>query len=48
MMMSVVLVIAAVINAVMFGQFAILTEEVKVDQNEYMDKLGLINTVLAQ
>ena len=29
MLMSLVLVIAAVINAVIFGQFAVLTEEVK-------------------
>ena len=46
--MTFVLIIAAVINAIIFGQFAVLTEEVKADQNNYVDKLGLINTVLAE
>ena len=30
-MMSMVLIVAAVINAIIFGQFAVLTEEVKAD-----------------
>ena len=48
MLMSLVLIIAAVINAVIFGQFAVLTEEVKAGQNEYMEKLDMINTVLVE
>ena len=41
------LIVTAVINALIFGQFAVLTEEVNSDQNEYMEKLSLINTVLS-
>ena len=48
LIMSLMLIIVAVINAIIFGQFALLTEEVQSDQNDYVDKLGLINTVLAQ
>ena len=48
LIMTFVLIIAAVINAIIFGQFAVLTEEVKADSNEYVDKLGLINTVLSE
>ena len=43
-----VLIIAAIINAIVFGQFAVLTEELKSDSNEYMDKLALINSVMNQ
>jgi len=43
-----VLIVAAIINAIIFGQFAVLTEELKTDQNAYMDKLSLVNTVLNQ
>jgi len=46
--MSCVLIVAAIINAIIFGQFALLTEELKIDQNAYMDKLSLVNTVLNQ
>ena len=44
--MCAVLIIAAIINAIVFGQFAVLTEELKSDTNAYMDKLSLVNTVL--
>ena len=46
--MCFVLIIAAVINAYIFGQFAVLTEELKKDTNDYMEKLSLVNTVLNQ
>lgn len=43
-----VLVIAAIINAVVFGQFAVLTEELKANTNAFMEKLSQINAVLNQ
>ena len=46
MFLSALLIVSAIINAVVFGQFQVLTEELKRDQNEFMDKLNLINAVL--
>lgn len=46
--MCAVLVIAAIINAVVFGQFAVLTEELKANTNTFMEKLSQINAVLNQ
>lgn len=40
------LIVSAIINAVVFGQFQVLTEELKRDTNEFVDKLTLINSVL--
>ena len=48
LLMTLVLILTAVINAYIFGQFAMLTDEVNADSNNYMNKLTMINTVLAQ
>ena len=48
LIMCAVLVIAAIINAVVFGQFAVLTEELKANTNTFMEKLSQINGVLNQ
>jgi len=46
-MMIVLIVLSAIINAIVFGQFSILTEELKADSNEFLDKLNLVNSVMA-
>ena len=35
-LMSVLVIIAAIINALIYGQFAVLTEELKRDTNEFL------------
>ena len=45
--MIVLILLSAIINAIVFGQFALLTEELKRDSNLFLDKLNLINSVMA-
>ena len=45
--MIVLIIISAIINAIVFGQFSILTEELKRDSNEFLNKLNLVNSVMA-
>lgn len=45
-MMSVLVVIAAIINALIYGQFAVLTEELKRDTNEFLQQFDLVNEVM--
>ena len=40
------IITSAIINALVFGQFSVLTEEIKRDTNEYMNKLDLANEVM--
>ena len=40
-------IISAIINAIIYGQFAVLTEELKRDTNEFSNKLNLVNSVMA-
>lgn len=35
-LMSILVIIAAIINALIYGQFAVLTEELKRDANEFL------------
>ena len=44
--LSMLIILAAIINAIIFGQFALLTEELKRDSNEFTNKLNLVNTVM--
>jgi len=46
MLVGLLILISAIINAIIYGQFAILTEELKRDSNEFLDKLNLVNTVM--
>ena len=41
------ILISAIINAIVFGQFSLLTEELKRDSNDFLNKLNLINSVMA-
>ena len=45
-MMSVLVIIAAIINALIYGQFAVLTEELKRDTNEFLQQFDLVNEVM--
>ena len=45
--MIVLILLSAIINAIVFGQFALLTEELKRDSNLFLDKLNLVNSVMA-
>ena len=45
--MIVLILLSAIINAIVFGQFALLTEEIKRDSNLFLDKLNLVNSVMA-
>ena len=47
MFMIVLILISAIINAIVFGQFSLLTEELKRDSNEFLNKLNLVNSVMA-
>ena len=44
----VLIIIAAIINAVIFGQFASMTTEIKKDSNDYIDKLSMVNAAMNQ
>ena len=46
MLVGLLILISAIINAIIYGQFAILTEELKRDSNEFLDKLNLVNSVM--
>ena len=41
------IILSAIINAIVFGSFSLLTEELKRDSNEFLDKLNLVNSVMA-
>ena len=41
------ILVSAIINAIIYGQFANLTEELKANSNEFLNKLNLINSVMA-
>ena len=45
-LLSFLILISAVINAVIYGQFAVLTEELKRKTNEFLEKLDSVNLVL--
>ena len=45
-LMSILVIIAAIINALIYGQFAVLTEELKKDTNEFLLKFDLVNEVM--
>ena len=42
-LMSILVIIAAIINALIYGQFAVLTEELKRDTNEFLQNFDLKN-----
>lgn len=44
---SLCIIVSAIINAIIYGQFAVLTEELKASSNEFLNKLNLVNTVMA-
>lgn len=44
---SSLVLISAIINAIIYGQFANLTEELKANSNEFLNKLNLVNSVMA-
>lgn len=44
---SLLIIVSAIINAIIYGQFANLTEELKASSKEFVDKLNLINQVMA-
>ncbi len=44
--MSMLMIIVATIAAIIFGQFAVLTEELTRDVNEYVDKMSLVNETI--
>ena len=44
---SALVIISAIINAIIYGQFANLTEELKMNSNEFLNKLNLVNSVMA-
>lgn len=41
------IILSAIINAIIYGQFANLTEELKQNSNEFLNKLNLVNSVMA-
>ena len=45
-LLSFLIIISAVINAVIYGQFAVLTEELKKNTNEFLQKFDNVNNVL--
>ena len=40
---SLCIIVSAIINAIIYGQFAVLTEELKASSNEFLNKLNLVN-----
>ena len=44
--LSMLIIVMAIINAIVFGQFAVQNEQLQADANEYMDKLSLVNSVM--
>lgn len=47
LMTSLLIIISAIINAIIYGQFANLTEELKENSNNFLRKLDLANSVMA-
>jgi len=45
--LSLLVIVSAIINAIIYGQFANLTEELKANSKEFVDKLNLVNQVMA-
>jgi len=45
--MIVLIIMSAIINAIVFGQFSLLTEEIKRESNDFLNKLNLVNSVMA-
>ena len=41
------ILVSTVINAIIYGQFAVLTEELKRNTNVFLEKLDNLNTVMA-
>lgn len=48
LVMSALIIVSALINAIIYGQFFVLTQELKEDTNEFLRKLDLVNTVMQQ
>ena len=44
---AVLIIVSTVINAIIYGQFAVLTEELKRNTNVFLEKLDNLNTVMA-
>ena len=44
--LSFLILVSAIINATIFGSFSVLTEQLKRDTNDFMDKLSLVNSVM--
>lgn len=44
---SLMIIVSAIINAIIYGSFATLTEELKANSNEFLNKLNLVNSVMA-
>ena len=44
---SLLIIVSAIINAIIYGQFANLTEELKENSNQFLRKLDLVNEVMA-
>ena len=40
------IILSAIINAIIYGQFANLTEELKQNSNDFLNKLNLVNSVM--
>jgi len=47
-LLSSLIIISAMINAIIYGQFAMLTEELNRDSNDFANKINLVNSVMAQ
>ena len=40
-------IVSAILNAILYGQFAVLTEELNRDANSLLEKVNNVNSVLA-
>ena len=46
-LVATLILVSTVINAIIYGQFAVLTEELKRNTNVFLEKLDNLNTVMA-
>ena len=43
---SLLVIVSAIINALIYGQFAVLTEELKKNTNEFLENFDNVNAVM--